>query len=141
MMGSAQDLRSDAARAHDLRSDAARAQGLGAAGHGSGHFWLQRVSAVANIPLVLALLIACFVHRDAARAEWLALFRSPFFALLTMVAIGNICWHMRLGLQVVIEDYVHTGWRKGAGLMANDFAAALIAVGGLWAVLRLFLGG
>lgn len=127
--------------AEDLRSDAARARGLGAAGHGSGHFWQQRMSAVANIPLGLGLLALVFVHRDSSHAEWAALLRTPAASLLVALAVLSFCWHMRLGLQMVIEDYVHAPWGKGAALMANDFAAALAALVSLWALLRLNFGG
>ena len=132
---------SGASPSQDLQSDAARARGLGAAGHGSEHFWQQRVSALANIPLGLGLLVVLFAHRNAAHAELADLFRMPAFALLVLLAVLSFCWHMRLGLQMVIGDYVHAPLLKGAALIANDGAAFLIALASLWALLRLNFGG
>jgi succinate dehydrogenase / fumarate reductase, membrane anchor subunit len=88
-----------------------RVRGLGSAKSGSHHWWQQRVTAVGNILLVLWFIISMVrlpVADHAAMIAWLA---SPWAAVPMALLIINVFWHFRLGLQVVIEDYVHGGMR------------------------------
>ena len=88
-----------------------RVRGLGSAKSGSHHWWLQRVTAVGNIALVLWLIISLLrlpVADHTAMRAWLA---SPLAAVPMALLVINVFWHFRLGLQVIIEDYVHGGMR------------------------------
>ena len=114
--------------------------GLGSAKAGTEHWWHQRVTAIAGIPLVIFLIAYLLMHRGASRAEIVASMHNPFVAILMGLTIANLVWHMRLGLQVVIEDYVHTDHTKYALLLINTFIAVLMAVAGLYAILKMSIG-
>ena len=114
--------------------------GLGSAKAGTEHWWHQRVTAIAGIPLVVFLIAYLLMHRGASRAEIVASMHNPFVAILMALTIANLVWHMRLGLQVVIEDYVHTDHTKYALLLPNTFFAVLMAVAGLYAILKMSIG-
>ena len=114
--------------------------GLGSAKAGTEHWWHQRVTAIAGIPLVIVLVGYLLVHRGASRADIVASMHNPFVAILMGLTIANLVWHMRLGLQVVIEDYVHTDHTKYALLLLNTFFAVVMAVAGLYAILKMSIG-
>ena len=114
--------------------------GLGSAKAGTEHWWHQRVTAIAGIPLVIFLIAYLLMHRGASRAEIVASMHNPFVAILMALTIANLVWHMRLGLQVVIEDYVHTDHTKYALLLINTFFAVVMVVAALFAILKMSIG-
>jgi succinate dehydrogenase / fumarate reductase membrane anchor subunit len=91
----------------DHRTALARVRGLGAAREGVGHWWAQRVSALLLIPLVLWFVTALLAHVGADQAAVAAWLGQPVTYGLMLVLLGAVFWHAALGLQVVIEDYVH----------------------------------
>ena len=93
--------------AMSMRTPLSRVRGLGSAKAGTEHWWLQRVTAIANIPLVLFMLGFVVAHLGASRAELVASVHHPIIAILLALAFLSVLWHMRLGMQVIIEDYVH----------------------------------
>jgi succinate dehydrogenase / fumarate reductase membrane anchor subunit len=130
--------RTDTSRS--MRTPLARAKGLGAAGHGSEHWWLQRVTAVSNIPLVIAFVIIIANVAGRSYEEAVAAISHPLIAILLILAVISVTNHMRLGMQVIIEDYVHDkGWRI-ASVIANNFYAVVVAVACLFAILKVSLG-
>lgn len=114
--------------------------GLGSAKAGTEHWWHQRVTAIAGFPLVVFLIAYLLMHRGASRAEIVASMHNPFVAILMALTIANLVWHMRLGLQVVIEDYVHTDHTKYALLLINTFFAVVMVVAALFAILKMSIG-
>ncbi len=96
----------------DTRSASARVRGLGSAHEGVKHWWLQRVTALLLIPLVIWFVIGLVIHTGADHAAAIAWLGHPVTYGLMIVLLGAAFWHGALGLQVVIEDYVHTEWRK-----------------------------
>lgn len=124
-----------------MRTPLARAKGLGAAGHGAEHWWLHRVTAVSNVPLVVAfvVIVAALSGRDYAGA--VRLVQHPLVAVALVLALVSVLTHMRLGMQIIIEDYVHDRGLKIAALIANTFFAAGVAALCLFAVLRVALSG
>jgi succinate dehydrogenase / fumarate reductase, membrane anchor subunit len=124
-----------------LRSALGVVLGRGAAGEGVAHWWAQRVSALMLAPLsvwfVLAL-VGLPLNDYAAISIWIASGWNPVWLALLLLAL---CWHSRLGVQVVIEDYVHGPALKLAGLLFNSAAHLLLLAGGLYALLRLALRG
>ncbi len=86
-------------------------RGLGSARHGSGHWWTQRITAVGNLMLILWLIISLLRLPSLEHAVVIAWLASPFAAIPMALIVINTFWHFRLGLQVVIEDYVHGGMR------------------------------
>ena len=123
-----------------MRSELGKVRGLGAAHDGTHHFWMQRVTAIANVPLVIFLLWFIVSHIGATRAEVVGSIKNPFCALALAFAAISICWHMKLGLQMVIEDYVQTPALKIAALLFNMFYAFSVAALALYAILKMNFG-
>ncbi len=114
--------------------------GLGSAKAGTEHWWHQRVTAIAGIPLVFFLIAYVLMHLGASRAEIVASMQNPIVAVLMGLTILNLVWHMRLGLQVVIEDYVHVDHTKYFLLLLNTFFAWVMALAGTYAILKMSFG-
>ena len=124
----------------DLRTPLARVGGLGTAKSGTGHFWWQRVTAVANVPLTIAfvlILISLFGRNQAAAQQILG---TPLVAVVMLLFIASITYHMRLGMQVVIEDYVHGDVMRPAAIIANTFFTTAIGLAAAYAILKLSFG-
>jgi succinate dehydrogenase / fumarate reductase membrane anchor subunit len=127
--------------AKSLRSPLGRAIGLGSAKEGVEHWWIQRLTAVALVPLSLwfvASLIALAGADHDTVIEWLS---GPLAAILMLLLIGATFYHAALGLQVVIEDYVHAEGAKFAALVLNKLICFALAVAGIFAVLKIAFGG
>jgi succinate dehydrogenase / fumarate reductase membrane anchor subunit len=125
----------------DLRSSIARARGLGSAKDGTHHWWLQRVTAVALVPLVVWFAISLLRFAPEGQAAVRAWIASPVTVVMLILAIAVGLWHAALGVQVVIEDYVHAkGWRVGLD-MAVKFLAALLIVASVVAIFKIAFGG
>lgn len=124
----------------DLRNPLARARGLGSAKDGVGHWMLQRVTAVALVFLTVWLLctILSLLHADYATAR--ATLAKPWNAVLLIAFVLTMFRHAVIGLQVVIEDYVHTRWVEVTSLIVIKFIAVLAALTGALAVVRVALG-
>ena len=96
----------------DMRTPLGKVRGLGSAKDGTEHFWRQRVTAVANVPLMIFFIGLIIALNGAGYEDVRAALSNPFVALLTMGALLSALYHMKLGMQVVIEDYVHAdGWK------------------------------
>ena len=130
-----------AGRSPDFRSKLARAKGLGTAHHGVGHWWLQRVTAVALIPLsvwfVYSLVTVMLSPSVVEVAQW---FASPVTAVLLVLMLIALFWHAKLGMQVVIEDYVHAKGAKIVAIVASLFAHAALAIAALFSILKIAFG-
>ena len=125
----------------DMRTPLSRVRGLGSAKEGTDHFWRQRVTALANVPLLLFFIVMVIGLQDASHAEFVEVMRSPLVAILMLLVILSATIHMRLGMQVVIEDYVHQELAKILLLLANTFFAILIAAASAYAILKMSFGG
>ena len=122
-----------------MRTPLGTARGLGSAKTGTEHWWLQRVTAIANIPLVIFLIIFVLAHLGAERATLMQSVKHPLIAIALAMSFLSILWHMRLGMQVVIEDYVHGGWRLFC-LIGNVFFTVALGIAALYAILSLSFG-
>ena len=123
-----------------MKSELGKVRGLGAAHDGTHHFWMQRVTAVANLPLVIYLLYFMIAHLGASRAAVVASVKNPFCAVALVLAMISICWHMKLGLQMVIEDYVQGTALKLVSLLLNAFFAYGRAGLAIYAILKMNFG-
>ena len=123
-----------------LRSPLSRARGLGSAKSGVHHFWMQRVSAVALIPLTLWFVFSVAQLSAGSYPEALHWVSSPSVAVVLALYIAALLYHSMLGVQVVIEDYVSSEGRKLAALLLSKFAHVLVAAAGIFAVLKIALG-
>jgi succinate dehydrogenase / fumarate reductase, membrane anchor subunit len=124
----------------DRRTPLARVKGLGAAGHGAEHWWVHRMTAVSNIPLIVAFIIIVAGVAFRPWAQAVAIVSHPLVALLLILAVVSVTNHMRLGMQIIIEDYVHDKGLKIAAVIANNFYAVAIAAACLWAILKISFG-
>ncbi len=123
------------------RTPVKRARGLGSTKQGSEHWWTQRVSALALIFLSIwfvASLLHVFNMDLVAARHWVG---QPWNAVGLVLFVGTMFYHSYLGVQVVIEDYVATEWKKIASLIVIKFLHIVLAAAGIFAVLRIALGG
>ena len=116
-----------------------RALGRGSARNGVHHWWVQRVSAVALIPLSLWFLLSLLALPGFDYASVTTFIGAPWHAVLLCLFIGTVTWHSQLGVQVVIEDYVHSGAAKLTLLLLNSAAHAVLLAAGVYALLRIAL--
>jgi succinate dehydrogenase / fumarate reductase membrane anchor subunit len=123
------------------RTPLSRAKGLGSARSGVHHFWMQRVTAVALVPLVIWLIGSLAYHAGADYETSRAFFAQPVAGGLMVLLIAAAAYHMQLGMQTVIEDYIHKEGTKLVLLMLNSFFAVGVGLIGALAVIKLFLGG
>lgn len=123
-----------------LRTPLAEARGLGSAKEGVGRWWHQRLTAIALVPLTLwfGFSVALLGSADYYTViDWLA---HPVNAVLMILLLAVGFWHGALGVQEVIEDYIASEWRKLALLLLVQLAAVVLALAGIFAVLRIALG-
>ena len=124
----------------DLRTPLARARGLGSGKSGTEHFWRQRVTAIALallVPWLVGLLVS-MVGADLAQAR--ATIARPWNAIMLAALAIAMFWHAKLGLQVIVEDYVHTPWLAAVSQLAVIFVCALAGLASVLAVIRISLG-
>ena len=123
-----------------IRTPLARVLGRGAARSGTEHFWRQRLTAIANIPLtivVVVILITLLGRNQAAAAQILG---SPAVAIIMLLFIVSIIMHMKIGMQVIIEDYVHDESAKLSLLIANTFFTIAVGLACVYGILKLTFG-
>ncbi len=122
------------------RTPMSRVLGMGSAKEGVGHWWGQRLSAVAMIPLVVLAILPLGGAIGAGHAAVLATYASPWNAIVLILLLVVTFRHLQMGLQVVIEDYVHDKvWRTGL-LMANMAFCAVMGLAGVFGVVKIALG-
>ncbi|WIM11352.1 succinate dehydrogenase, hydrophobic membrane anchor protein [Enhydrobacter sp.] len=124
----------------DRRTPLARARGLGSAKDGVGHWWVQRITAIALIPLVVWFAVSLVMLSGADYAIVRAWIGSPLVMVLLILTIGIGLHHGQLGLQVVFEDYTDGAWRVALIVLAK-FIAVVFGLGAIVAILRIGLGG
>src|SRR5882672_2451061 len=111
----------------NMRTPLARVRGLGSAKSGTGHFWHQRLTALANVPLTVGFVIILVSLLGRGHALVVQTLKTPLVATVMLLFVCSISYHMKLGMQVIIEDYVHDEKWRFAAIIANLFFA--IAVG------------
>lgn len=123
-----------------LRTPLSRVTGLGSAKSGTEHFWRQRLTAISNAVLVTIAVILVLFLVGKPYGDVIAVLRNPLVGLLFLALIGSALYHMKLGMQDIIEDYVHGAWKYPL-LIGNNFFAAIVGIAAGLAVIKLALGG
>ena len=124
-----------------MRSPLSRARGLGSAKEGVEHWWMQRVTAVALIPLTLWLTASLIALMRSDYDTLIAWLRTPIATILMVLLLIALFHHISLGLRVVVEDYVHSDRAKIPAVVAIRLACYALAIAGIFATLRIAFDG
>ncbi|NGO49850.1 succinate dehydrogenase, hydrophobic membrane anchor protein [Allomesorhizobium camelthorni] len=125
----------------DMRTPLNKVRGLGSAKDGTGHFWRIRLTSIALIPLSLFLLGWILSVGGASYGEVRAALAQPLIALAASLFILISLDHMRLGMQIIIEDYIHGEGAKVTLLMLNIFFAVAVGAASVFSILKIAFGG
>ena len=124
-----------------FRSPLSKATGLGSAKHGFSHWWWQRVTAIALIPMGLWFVVSVLSLANGTHAEAQAWLSSPINATIMLLFTLTALFHGQTGLQTVIEDYIHVTWLNLTLLLSVKFASVIMAVLAVISVFKVVLGG
>ena len=123
-----------------MRTPLGRVRALGASHSGTGDFWRQRITAVGLVILIVPMIVVVMMMLGRNQAGAKQILGSPAVAIVMLLFIIASCWHMKIGMQVVIEDYVHNEKIKLASVMANNFFCIAVALASIYAILKMSSG-
>jgi succinate dehydrogenase / fumarate reductase, membrane anchor subunit len=130
----------DSSPAKSMRTPLGRVRNLGASHSGTTDFWRQRLTAVAMTLLILPVVVVVMMLLGRNQVGAAQILGSLPIAIILLLFIVASAWHMKIGMQVVIEDYVHSEKLKIAAIMANNFFAMAVALASIYAILKLSSG-
>ncbi|SIQ67308.1 succinate dehydrogenase subunit D [Rhizobium sp. RU35A] len=125
----------------DMRTPLGKVRGLGSAKSGTEHFWKVRTTSIALVPLLLFYVVFLIVHAGKPYAEVVSALSNPFVATINALTIIASIVHMKLGMEEIIQDYIHTEVTKLVLLMLNSFFSLLIGGLCLFAALKIAFAG
>ena len=123
-----------------MRTPLARVRSLGSSHSGTSDFWRQRLTAVAMTVLIVPVIVVVLMLIGSNQAGAKQIFSSLPIAIIMLLFIVASAWHMKIGMQVVIEDYVHNEKIKLASVMANNFFCFAVALASIYAILKMSSG-
>jgi succinate dehydrogenase / fumarate reductase membrane anchor subunit len=123
-----------------MRTPLARVRSLGASHSGTSDFWRQRLTAVAMTVLIVPVIVVVLMLIGSNQAGAKQIFSSLPIAIIMLLFIVASAWHMKIGMQVVIEDYVHNEKIKLASVIANNFFCIAVALASIYAILKMSSG-
>ena len=126
--------------AKSMRTPLGRVRSLGASHSGTSDFWRQRITAVAMVLLMVPVIVVVMMLLGRNQAGAAQILGSPVVAIILLLFIVASSWHMKIGMQVVIEDYVHSEKLKIAAIMANNFFTVVVALSAIYAIFKLSSG-
>lgn len=124
-----------------IRTPLGKVRGLGSARSGTEHFWRQRVTAAANFILMIVFVGLILKLQGDSHAEVVATLKNPIIAILLLALTVSGVIHMKIGMQVIIEDYVHGEKTKVLALLANLFFCGFVGIAAVYALLTIGFGG
>ncbi|GAC1569252.1 MAG: succinate dehydrogenase, hydrophobic membrane anchor protein [Novosphingobium sp.] len=123
-----------------MRTPLGRVRSLGASHSGTSDFWRQRITAVATVLLMVPVILVVMMLLGRNHAGAAQVLGSPLVAIVMLLFIVASAWHMKIGMQVVIEDYVQNEMAKLTAIMANNFFSVAVALASIYAILKLSSG-
>ena len=123
-----------------MRTPLGRVRNLGSSHSGTTDFWRQRITAVAMVLLMVPVIVVVMMLLGSNHAGAAQMLGSPLVAIILLLFIIASTWHMKIGMQVVIEDYMHSEQLKLAAIMANNFFSFAVALASIYAILKLASG-
>ena len=130
----------NAPESRSMRTPLARVRSLGSSHSGTSDFWRQRLTAVAMTVLIVPVIVVVLMLIGSNQAGAKQIFSSLPIAIIMLLFILASAWHMKIGMQVVIEDYVHNEKIKLASVMANNFFCFAVALASIYAILKMSSG-
>src|ERR1700730_7912865 len=137
---SADESHGSAHKQTSMRTPLSRVRALGPSHSGTSDFWRQRLTAVAMVLLILPVIVVVMMLLGRNQAGAAQVLGSPLVAIIMLLFIVASVWHMKIGMQVVIEDYVNTETLKLVAVMANNFFSIAVALISIYAILKLSSG-
>jgi len=123
-----------------MRTPLGKVLGLGTGHSGTEHFWRERLTSLAGIPLIIFVVIFVMAMKGADYVSLVQAIRNPFIAVGLLLAIVNTAYHMSLGMQVIVEDYVASKPWRTAVILASTFYCTVVAIAAIYAVLKISFG-
>jgi succinate dehydrogenase / fumarate reductase membrane anchor subunit len=137
---SVDESHAESRRAHTMRTPLGRVRNHGSSHSGTTDFWRQRLTAVAMILLIVPVVATVLMMQGRNHAGAAQILGSPLVAIVLLLFISASVWHMKIGMQVILEDYVHDEKLKLIAIMANNFFCVVIGLASVYAIFKLASG-
>lgn len=137
---SVDESHADPRRSQSMRTPLGRVRNHGSSHSGTTDFWRQRLTAVAMILLIVPVVAIVLMMQGRNHAAAVQILGSPLVAIVLLLFIAASVWHMKIGMQVILEDYVHNEKTKLVAIMANNFFCVVVALASVYAIFKLASG-
>ncbi|AGA64742.1 Succinate dehydrogenase hydrophobic membrane anchor protein [Liberibacter crescens BT-1] len=121
----------------DMRSPLGKVLGLGSAKDGTTHFWHQRLTSIAILPFVIFFMAFMLIYSNASYDEVVSVLSDPFVFIIMVLGLGTVFFHMKLGMQVIIEDYIHSKLLRYSLIIMNTFFVFLMTAFSFFCLIKI----